>query len=106
MSVTKEFFGLLVNTITEWFSPALVRISGDASMKGQLRLSREGRLETKFPDRLVLISNHQVCDLQSCCNQSCWGLKAESNPQRSTQIGCICGGLLIAAGDMVTSISS
>ena len=66
MSFTKQQFGLILNSITRWFSPIKTRISGDASMKGQLKLDRNGKLKTTFPDRLVMIANHQVssfCDI-------------------------------------------
>lgn len=60
MALTKQSFGLLITTNTQWFSPTLIRVSGDASMRGQLRQTGDGRLETAFPERLVLIANHQV----------------------------------------------
>ena len=60
VALTKQSFGLLVITITQWFSPTLVRVSGDASMRGQLRRNRDGSLETILPERLVLIANHQI----------------------------------------------
>ncbi|KAI9679086.1 MAG: hypothetical protein M1829_001756 [Trizodia sp. TS-e1964] len=60
MARTKESFGLLVTTMTQWWSPTVVRISGDASVRGQLRLRKDGRLECQFPERIVLIANHQL----------------------------------------------
>ncbi len=60
MALTKQHFGLLVTTTTEWWSPTVVRVSGDKSVRGQLRRTEDGRLETYFPERLVLIANHQV----------------------------------------------
>lgn len=38
----------------------MVRISGDASVSGQLRKTADGRLECHFPDKMVMIANHQV----------------------------------------------
>lgn len=38
----------------------MVRISGDASVAGQMRKTSDGRVEFSFPDRMVLIANHQV----------------------------------------------
>jgi hypothetical protein len=38
----------------------VVRISGDASVAGQLRKTSDGRVECEFPDRMVMIANHQV----------------------------------------------
>ena len=60
MALTKQSFGILITTITEWFSPTLVRVSGDKSVRGQLKRTSDGRLETNFPDRLVMIANHQI----------------------------------------------
>ncbi len=60
MALTKQSFGLLIITLTQWFSPTVVRISGDKSVRGQLIRSKDGRLETNFPERLVMISNHQL----------------------------------------------
>lgn len=60
MAMTKKFFGLLLNTITQVFSPTLVRISGDPDVVSQITVTSNGRLETTFPNRLVLISNHII----------------------------------------------
>jgi 1-acyl-sn-glycerol-3-phosphate acyltransferase len=60
MALTKQSFGIVIITITQWFSPTLVRVSGDASVRGQIRRAADGRLETDFPERLILISNHQI----------------------------------------------
>lgn len=60
MALTKRSFGLLITTMTQWFSPTLIRVSGDASMRGQLKQTSDGRLETTFPERLVLMANHQL----------------------------------------------
>lgn len=48
----------------------MVRISGDASVAGQLRKTPDGRVECLFPDRLVMIANHQVRMLRDVWNQS------------------------------------
>lgn len=60
MALTKQSFGLVITTITQWFTPTMIRVSGDKSIRGQLLLSNNGRLHTKFPERLVMISNHQL----------------------------------------------
>lgn len=60
MAVTKQSFGLLATTITQWFSPTVIRISGHESVRGQLRQTKNGLLETDFPERLIMISNHQL----------------------------------------------
>ncbi|KAJ5584055.1 Phospholipid/glycerol acyltransferase [Penicillium hispanicum] len=60
MAYTKQNFGLVITAFTEWASPTLFRVSGDASVREQLHLSEDGVLRTQFPERLVLIANHQV----------------------------------------------
>jgi hypothetical protein len=60
MAVTKQHFGLLLVTTQQWWSPTLVRVSGDKSVRGQLSKTSDGRLECDFPERMVLISNHEV----------------------------------------------
>jgi lysocardiolipin and lysophospholipid acyltransferase len=61
MALTKEVFGILLTTLTQWLTPTIIRISGDASVAGQLQITSDGRVECRFPDRVVLIANHQVC---------------------------------------------
>ncbi|KAK5167364.1 uncharacterized protein LTR77_007063 [Saxophila tyrrhenica] len=64
MALTKQYFGLLVTTMTQWWSPTVVRISGDKSMKGLIKLKDNGggngMLEVDFGERVVLMSNHQI----------------------------------------------
>lgn len=60
MSLTKANFGLLTTTMTQWWAPTVIRVSGDASVAGQLSLTPDGRIECAFPERLVLIANHQI----------------------------------------------
>ncbi|KAL8706366.1 MAG: hypothetical protein Q9201_000574 [Fulgogasparrea decipioides] len=60
MALTKQSFGIFIITITQWFSPTTIRVSGDASVRGQLVSTKDGRLETRFPERLVMIANHQL----------------------------------------------
>ena len=57
---TKQAFGLVITSVTQWFSPTVIRVSGDASVRGQLKVTEDGRLETDFPHRLVMITNHQL----------------------------------------------
>ncbi len=56
----KANFGIILTCMTKWWSPTVIRISGDASVAGQLGQHADGRLETVFPDRIVLIANHQL----------------------------------------------
>lgn len=60
MALTKQSFGLLITTVTQWFSPTVVRISGDKSVRGQLSRTKDGLLQTDFPERLIMIANHQL----------------------------------------------
>jgi 1-acyl-sn-glycerol-3-phosphate acyltransferase len=60
MAYTKQCFGLMITALTEWGAPTLFRVSGDESVRGQLHLSEDGILQTTFPERLVMIANHQV----------------------------------------------
>ena len=60
MALTKQSFGLLIITLTQWFSPTVIRISGDRSVRGQLLRTKDGRLQTAFPERLIMIANHQL----------------------------------------------
>jgi hypothetical protein len=61
MAVTKQQFGLLVTTMTNWWAPVKMVVSGDESVRGQLTKTEDGRLECHFPERMILIANHQVC---------------------------------------------
>ncbi|KAI1499547.1 acyltransferase-domain-containing protein [Biscogniauxia marginata] len=60
MALTKASFGLLITTMTQWWAPTLIRVSGDDSVAGQLGLTPDGRIECAFPERLVMIANHQI----------------------------------------------
>lgn len=60
IAMTKAFFGLLITTMTQWWSPTVVRVSGDKSVAGLLRQDASGMLQTDFGNRMVLITNHQL----------------------------------------------
>ncbi|KAK3202389.1 hypothetical protein GRF29_161g1026955 [Pseudopithomyces chartarum] len=60
MAMTKQQFGVLVTTMTHWWAPVKIRVSGDESVRGQLKQTEDGRLECLFPERLVLVANHQI----------------------------------------------
>ncbi|KAI7084848.1 acyltransferase-domain-containing protein [Hortaea werneckii] len=60
MAWTKESFAVLMTTITQWWSPTVIRVGGDESMKGQLYVMDDGTLKCNFPHRLVLMANHQL----------------------------------------------
>ena len=46
--------------MTQWWAPTVVRVSGDSTMRGQLLQSVDGSLLCDFPQRLILIANHQI----------------------------------------------
>ncbi|KAI9892324.1 MAG: hypothetical protein M1814_001524 [Vezdaea aestivalis] len=60
IALTKRMFGVVVTTVTQWWAPTLVRVSGDAGVQPQLSRRGDGTLETRFPERIVLIANHQL----------------------------------------------
>jgi hypothetical protein len=60
MAYTKESFAVLITSLTQWWAPTVVRVSGDSSVSHQLIQSKDGSLECRFPERLVLMANHQV----------------------------------------------
>ena len=60
IALTKQSFGLLLITLSQWFAPTTIRISGDRSVRGQLLETKDGRLQTDFPERMVLMANHQL----------------------------------------------
>lgn len=60
MALTKESFGLLITTMTKIWGPTTIRISGDHSVAGQIKRTRDGRVHFSFPERIVMIANHQI----------------------------------------------
>ena len=46
--------------MTQWWAPTIVRVSGDSTMRGQLLQTVDGSLLCDFPQRIVLIANHQI----------------------------------------------
>jgi lysocardiolipin and lysophospholipid acyltransferase len=88
MAMTKKYFCLVITVMTQIWGPTTVRISGDATVAGQIRPTASGGVEFDFPQRLVLVANHQVStpefDLPS--------MKRTDEP-RFIPIGCTSGGL-------------
>jgi len=60
MSLTKRSFGLLITTMTHWWGATTIRISGDASVADQIRKTEDGLVEFSFPERIIMIANHQI----------------------------------------------
>ena len=76
MAFTKQCFAVVATIMTQIWGPSPVRISGDASVAQQMRLGADGFAEFDFPERIVLIANHQA------------SIPAENNPQlcRSSKV--------------------
>lgn len=61
MAVTKQHFFMLILTVTQWFSPTPIRVTGSKEVQGQMRENPEGGyVECRFPERMIVISNHQI----------------------------------------------
>ncbi|TWU77643.1 hypothetical protein ED733_008065 [Metarhizium rileyi] len=60
MAMTKQSFALTITVMTQVWGPTTIRISGDASVAGQILATPGGSVEFKFPERLVMIANHQI----------------------------------------------
>lgn len=60
MALTKQSFALVMLSLTQWFTPSMFRVSWDPDLRGQFTKTKDGRLETQFPERLVLMANHQI----------------------------------------------
>jgi len=99
MAFTKQSFGVLITTMTQWWSPTVVRVSGDQSIPKQLFQKPDGTLQCRFPKRIVMMANHQV------------GTKLDrvepfTDFDSYTRTGCTCGGLRTLTTCTVTSTSS
>ena len=60
VALTKQSFGVIITTMTYWWGPTTIRISGDASVAGQIKKTEDGRAEFTFPERMVMTANHQI----------------------------------------------
>lgn len=60
MAMTKRYFALITSFMTNIWGPTTVRISGDESVAGQIRATDDGFVEFDFPERIVLVANHQI----------------------------------------------
>jgi len=60
MAYTKKSMALFILSMTQWWTTTRVYVSGDESVRGQIRQLPDGRVEYRFAERIVLISNHQV----------------------------------------------
>jgi 1-acyl-sn-glycerol-3-phosphate acyltransferase len=60
VALTKQYFGIHITTMTYWWSPTVVRISGDKSVAGLLRQNKDGLVQLNFGERGLFIANHQL----------------------------------------------
>ncbi|KAL8705144.1 MAG: hypothetical protein Q9201_001747 [Fulgogasparrea decipioides] len=60
IAFTKQSWGLLTTSMTQSWAPTVVRVSGHKSVRGQLLKTTDGNLLSNFPERLILIANHQI----------------------------------------------
>ncbi|KAG5919667.1 hypothetical protein E4U42_006443 [Claviceps africana] len=60
MATTKQSFALTVTLMTHIFGPTTIRVSGDESVAGQILPTAGGGVEFRFPERIVMIANHQI----------------------------------------------
>lgn len=58
--MTKRSFAITTTVMTNIWGPTTIRISGDQSVAGQIKPTQGGGVEFDFPERIVLIANHQV----------------------------------------------
>lgn len=100
MAMTKKYFAITTTVMTQIWGPTTIRISGDASVAGQIQQDKFGIVTFKFPHRLILIANHQVCPVTSV---QCW---KTANMDRFILIGCIFGGSAISTHHQCMGTSS
>ncbi|OAL42539.1 putative acyltransferase [Pyrenochaeta sp. DS3sAY3a] len=59
-AIVKESTALLLLGLNQWRAPSRAMISGDLSVKEQIKKLPNGKVALDFPDRIVLIANHQI----------------------------------------------
>ncbi|KAI6247810.1 hypothetical protein HI914_04542 [Erysiphe necator] len=60
MALTKRSFGIFMTLLTQFWAPTIIRISGDSSVAGQIQKTKDGKVQLLFPERLVMVANHQL----------------------------------------------
>ncbi|KPM37833.1 hypothetical protein AK830_g8748 [Neonectria ditissima] len=60
MAMTKRSFAITTAVMTHIWGATTIRISGDESVAGQIKATPDGGVQFNFPERLVLIANHQI----------------------------------------------
>jgi hypothetical protein len=106
--MTKQHFGIVTMTMTNWWAPVTIRVSGDESVRGQLKQTKDGSLELEFPERMVLVSNHQVCAITDQFRSFGGGSEMEEKTDlgRYTPTGSTSGGPPTPRACTATSTSS
>lgn len=75
MSMTKRLFAITTILMTQIWGPTTIRISGDESVAGEIRPTEGGGVQFNFPERLVMIANHQVrrrASNATALTEYCW----------------------------------
>lgn len=60
MSMTKRLFAITTILMTQIWGPTTIRISGDETVAGEILATEGGGVQFNFPERMVMIANHQV----------------------------------------------
>ncbi len=60
MAMTKRSFSLVITVMTRIWGRTTIRVSGDESVAGQIKKMPDGTVQFDFPERIVMIANHQV----------------------------------------------
>ncbi|KAH7141233.1 acyltransferase-domain-containing protein [Dactylonectria estremocensis] len=60
MAMTKHLFAITIAVMTRIWGPTPIRISGDETVAGQIKATPDGGVQFRFPERMVLIANHQI----------------------------------------------
>ncbi|KAM3475309.1 hypothetical protein MY5147_003798 [Beauveria neobassiana] len=60
MAMTKRSFALVIIVMTRIWGRTTIRVSGDESVAGQIKKMPDGTVQFDFPERMVMIANHQI----------------------------------------------
>jgi lysocardiolipin and lysophospholipid acyltransferase len=59
-ALCKQHFALVLVSLTGWWTPTTAYVTWDPSVAGEVQQTASGDIKLSFPERLVLISNHQL----------------------------------------------
>lgn len=74
MAMTKRCFAVCACFGNGFWAPITIRISGDESVAGQIHATESGDVRFDFPERIILIANHQVSALLRAAGRPTAGL--------------------------------